>query len=174
MKLRTTAAATLIAAAASLAAAAPASAAVTFDPSTGSGFVGKGDVQVALGWNNKQLQDNAAGVSFTYETTTVQETSWTCVNQNNGHVQERSRTTTATVSGVASSVARENSKGKDGAVTGFDLNGYAGGSSSNSSTAGPPLNSCPNAQSSHVLDSTVVGEPETVGGGLQVNGVSIG
>jgi hypothetical protein len=42
-------------------------AAVTFDPETGEGFVGKGDVQDAFGWNNKQLQDNAEDVTFTYE-----------------------------------------------------------------------------------------------------------
>jgi hypothetical protein len=39
---------------------------VTFDPSTGTGFVGKGDVQLAFGWNNAQVQVNAAGVTFTY------------------------------------------------------------------------------------------------------------
>jgi hypothetical protein len=44
----------------------PAAASVTFDPLTGTGFVGKGDVQSAFGWNNQQLQANAAGVSFTY------------------------------------------------------------------------------------------------------------
>jgi hypothetical protein len=46
-----------------------ASATVTFDPSTGTGFVGKGDVQLALGWNNPQLQANAAGVTFSYNAT---------------------------------------------------------------------------------------------------------
>ncbi|MCW3996493.1 MAG: hypothetical protein NWE98_10160 [Candidatus Bathyarchaeota archaeon] len=44
----------------------PARALVTFDPATGTGFVGKGDVQLAFGWNNKALQDNALGVTFTY------------------------------------------------------------------------------------------------------------
>ncbi len=38
------------------------SASVTFDPATGTGFVGKGDVQLLFGWNNKQLQDNAASL----------------------------------------------------------------------------------------------------------------
>ena len=42
----------------------PAAGAVTFDPATGSGFVGKGDVQLAFGWNNAALQRNAAGVAF--------------------------------------------------------------------------------------------------------------
>jgi hypothetical protein len=32
---------------------------VTFNETNGTGFVGKGDVQVAFGWNNKQLQTNA-------------------------------------------------------------------------------------------------------------------
>ena len=31
-------------------------AAVTFDPATGKGFVGKGDVQIAYNLNNKQIQ----------------------------------------------------------------------------------------------------------------------
>src|SRR5688572_7117075 len=42
-------------------------AAVTFDPSTGTGFVGKGDVQDAFGWNNAALQANAGAVTFTFE-----------------------------------------------------------------------------------------------------------
>jgi hypothetical protein len=46
-------------------------AAVTFDPTTGTGFVGKGDVQLAFGWNNAQLQRNASGITFTYN---VQDT----------------------------------------------------------------------------------------------------
>ena len=45
-----------------------AAASVTFDPSSGSGFVGKGDVQIALGLNNAQLQDAVKknSLSFTY------------------------------------------------------------------------------------------------------------
>lgn len=41
-------------------------AAVTFDPTTGKGFVGKGDVQLAFGWSNAQLQSNAKGVAFAF------------------------------------------------------------------------------------------------------------
>ena len=44
-----------------------ASASVLFEPVTGTGFVGKGDVQLLFGWNNKQLQDNASGLTFTYK-----------------------------------------------------------------------------------------------------------
>lgn len=46
-------------------------AAATFDADTGPGFVGKGDVQDAFGWNNAALRNNAAGVSFSYEATTT-------------------------------------------------------------------------------------------------------
>jgi hypothetical protein len=55
--------------AASLALASPAAAAVTFDSATGTGFVGKGDVQLAFNWNNAGLQKNASGVSFNYSST---------------------------------------------------------------------------------------------------------
>jgi hypothetical protein len=52
---------------ATMAVAQPASAAVTFDAIDGTGFVGKGDVQLAFGWNNAALQRNAAGVTFTFQ-----------------------------------------------------------------------------------------------------------
>ena len=41
----------------------------TFCPTSGIGFIGKGDVQTAFGWNNQKLQANASGVTFTYSTT---------------------------------------------------------------------------------------------------------
>lgn len=43
-----------------------ANAAVTFNETNGTGFVGKGDVQMAFGWNNKQLQTNASTVAFSF------------------------------------------------------------------------------------------------------------
>lgn len=56
-----------VAAAGLLAASSYAISAVTFDAGTGTGFVGKGDVQLAFGWNNAQLQANAGGISFKYD-----------------------------------------------------------------------------------------------------------
>lgn len=56
----------LIGAAALAAVSTAALATITFDASTGTGFVGKGDVQFTYGWNNKTLQDKAAGVTFSY------------------------------------------------------------------------------------------------------------
>jgi hypothetical protein len=41
-----------------------ASAAIRFNPETGVGFVGKGQVQLAFGWNNAELQANAENVRF--------------------------------------------------------------------------------------------------------------
>jgi hypothetical protein len=40
---------------------------VSFDAATGTGFVGKGDVQLALGWNNAALQQNALQLKFGYQ-----------------------------------------------------------------------------------------------------------
>ncbi|ODG93325.1 MULTISPECIES: hypothetical protein [Bacillaceae] len=44
-----------------------AQAAVNFDSTTGTGFVGKGDVQLAFNWNNASLQKNAGATTFTYD-----------------------------------------------------------------------------------------------------------
>jgi hypothetical protein len=43
------------------------SASTVYDSTSGIGFVGKGDVQSAFGWNNARLQANASGVSFSYD-----------------------------------------------------------------------------------------------------------
>lgn len=144
----------------------PAFAAVTFDPDTGTGFVGKGDVQLALGYNNKQLQDNASSLQFQAKSTKVTEVSWTCTNDRNENTQERERTTTTTTQGVVSSIARERNQ-----ITGFNLTGYQGETTS-STTEGNPLNSCPSgpwtlttpAGDPEVIDSTTV---------LTVNGVEL-
>lgn len=48
-----------------------ASATVTFDPSNGTGFVGKGDVQTAFGWNNQKAQSLGPYVTFSYDSTDV-------------------------------------------------------------------------------------------------------
>lgn len=136
-------------------------AAVTFDSATGTGFVGKGDVQLALGLNNAQLQAQAGSLQFTYNATEVTERSWVCT-KDNGNTQERERTTTSTVQGVVASVARVKNQ-----ITGFNLNGYSSSSTSGSTFDGPALNSCP---TNWVL-TTPAGDPELVSsdGGLYVN-----
>jgi hypothetical protein len=137
-------------------------AAVTFDATTGQGFVGKGDVQYTLGWNNADMQKNYASVMFQASTTVVTEVSWVCTNDKNENIQERARTTTATVEGVVSSVARDNKKNQ---ITGFNLTGYDGIPASSSSTDGPALNSCPSGPWSL---TTSAGDPETVSSSIML------
>ena len=99
---------------------------VTFDPATGTGFVGKGDVQLAFGWNNKQLQDNAGGVGFVYNQTTSYTgvCTWTTGEGTRGErTHNVDHTTSTAVLSTIGYEARKNSSGKDGSITGFFLIG---------------------------------------------------
>jgi hypothetical protein len=136
---------------------------VTFDAGTGAGFVGKGDVQLIYGWNNKALQDNAASVRFRASSSTITETTWTCDRDGGPQTQERANTTTTTTEGLVSSIARERNQ-----ITGFILSGYNGTPVITTEHDGPAVSSCPTGWSPIDL---VVGEPVPVeGGGLQVSG----
>lgn len=150
-------------------AAGPAAAAVTFDEGTGTGFVGKGDVQLALNLNNAQVQQQASTIAgeFTYAATTVTEVSWICTNTKNENLQERERTTTTETSGVVAGVTRDSKK----QVTGFNLTGYSGTPTESSATDGPAVNSCP---TNWVL-TTPAGDPVEISstGGLFVRGVPL-
>jgi hypothetical protein len=146
--------AVLAGAALALSIATAAFAAVTFDSATGTGFVGKGDVQLVYGWNNKQLQDNATSVQFRASSSEVSEVSWICTNDRNENTQERERTTTTTTEGLVSKIARERNQ-----ITGFILTGYSGTPTQSSQSDGPPLNSCPSGP--WTLTSPA-GDPEVV------------
>jgi opacity protein-like surface antigen len=89
---------------------------VVFDSLEGTGFVGKGDVQEALGLNNRQLQDQADGLIFT--ASSVQPITWECLNPAGIEVQFAQNTKTTA---VANAVARERNQ-----ITGFNLTGYEG------------------------------------------------
>jgi hypothetical protein len=100
-------------------------AAVEFDTETGMGFIGKGDVQLALGWNNKKMQDNATALDFTYVAT--QNYSAVC-NYWTGPTHNRKehnvpRTTISDISAVVGYDGRSNKKGD---ITGFFLGGFTG------------------------------------------------
>jgi hypothetical protein len=128
-------------------------ASATFDPSSGTGFVGKGDVQSVFGLNNGQIQSDANNIGFTYNSaeTQVTEQTWECTNSNNDHLQQRLDTTTTTTSttGVVDSVTRVKNQ-----VTGFNLSGFTSTTTnSSSSTEGPTLNSCPANPSGWYLSS---------------------
>jgi opacity protein-like surface antigen len=106
---------------------APASAAVNFDDATGTGFVGKGDIQLGFGWNNKQTQDNARNVTFrlkTHERYSVTCEWETVTGGKNSKVIEHSITKTANVnSNIAVSVEPRTRN----QITGFNLNGFGAG-----------------------------------------------
>lgn len=114
-----------IAAALGLAAVASfASASVTFDSATGTGFVGKGDVQLAFGWNNAALQNKASGLSFSYNISSEYEAvcTWTTGDGKKG---EKTHNVTHTdryaVAGALNFDARTQSQ-----ITGFFLTGFKG------------------------------------------------
>lgn len=97
---------------------------VTLDPATGSGFVGKGDVQIPFGWSNKQLQTNASGVTFTYVESITQTQDCVTVD---GQGRDRvvtvtgNRTKTLGVNGAIAYDARVKNQ-----ITGFTLRGFSG------------------------------------------------
>jgi hypothetical protein len=136
-------------------------AAVTFDPATGTGFVGKGDVQTALILNNAQMQNTA--VVFTYNATSVSEATWTCDRDAGPQTQERANITTTTTQAVASSIARVKNQ-----ITGYNLTGYSSDPIVSEEVEGPAVGSCPTGWTAIDL---VVGDPVPTGGGLYVNGV---
>ena len=103
-----------------------ANAGVTFDPTTGVGFVGKGDVQLAFGWNNAQLQTNAAGVGFSYQVRQeyVAVCTWTT---GEGHNGEKIHNVSHTLKYGASSTVTYDARTRN-QITGFNLTGYPTGS----------------------------------------------
>lgn len=124
---------------------------VTFDPATGTGFVGKGDVQLVYSWNNKALQDNANLVQFQATSVVISEVTWTCT-RSTGQVQERARTTTTTTEGVLASVVRERNQ-----ITGFVLTGYDRGPRVQVQNTGPTINDCGSGEL-----TIPAGDPEVV------------
>jgi hypothetical protein len=97
------------------------SAAVTFDLESGTGFVGKGDVQLAFGWNNATLQANAADLSFTYEN--MGEYTLVCSRIHDIHGYQE-HTFKNRVIGIEAEVEVEVRANKNEQVTGFLLAGY--------------------------------------------------
>jgi hypothetical protein len=95
---------------------------VAFDASTGAGFVGKGDVQLAFGWNNAQLQANASGVSFSYLATDNYSAvcEWiTGEGTKSQRTHDVTHTATTSVNGQVAYDARTHQQ-----IDGFNLTGY--------------------------------------------------
>jgi hypothetical protein len=108
----------------------------------GSGFVGKGDVQLAFDWNNSMLQKNAGTVQFRYSEKL--KTTWVCLHEVGGvknpqtleHSKQR-------ITNVNSKVAYDTRNNKQGAITGFTLTGW--GAAQDSSEGNQP-GTCPTGQ----------------------------
>lgn len=130
-------------------------AAVTLN-SDGTGFVGKGDVQLAYGFNNKQLQDNEG--KFQFRVNSVEETTWLCRHNTNVNAADQERSVTTTTQGLVSSTERVKNQ-----ITGFNLLGYSG--TPNVTTDGSALHSC-GANRTYIEGSD---ETTPVSGGLQVS-----
>lgn len=122
------------------------SAAVTFNAS-GSGFVGKGDVQTMYGWNNKQMNDRASSISFRIVQKITENYVWECssVTKQGEKITERSNRVTTFSRPVTTTIARDN---KNGNITGFNLKGQPGTSSTSTNGA----EGCTN-NSEYVVDS---------------------
>ena len=116
-------------------------AAVTFDPATGLGFVGKGDLQTAWGWNDAKLQENAAGVSFYYHSSASSLYSavctWTTGEGKNGEKTHNVAHDREVVNIVSSSVVCDLRKNSNNKVTGFNLTGCTSQSSTVETNVAP-------------------------------------
>ena len=94
----------------------------------GVGFVGKGDVQTALGYANDAAIQQAVKdgkikfIGGGYTLTTDKDTSWTC---SDGSTQHHHFWTTTIAPGTVNAVARVNGQGKF--TNGWDINGITTG-----------------------------------------------
>lgn len=96
---------------------------VTFSPATGTGFVGKGDVQLALGWNNAMLQANANTLTFNYVATDTYTAVCTFITGEGTRGQRThnvGHTSTTGISGIVAYDARARNQ-----ITGFNLTGLS-------------------------------------------------
>ena len=121
-----------VAAAAAACVSTAAVAAISFDPATGTGFIGKGDVQSALGLNNPQLQALylSGGISFKFsQSETWQITcSWITDDGHTEPVTKNKRTRrTRGVNATLNANGRDISSGINGPNTGFIMSGFNGG-----------------------------------------------
>jgi len=108
-----------LAAAALTATSTAAHAAVIVNPD-GSGFVGKGDVQSALHYNNKQMQEATEAKGFSWNE--QQQIKYNYTWNTDGQARHMTWTMTSTRP-MAAAEARTNSNGKDGSLTGWNLTG---------------------------------------------------
>ncbi|MFE7630002.1 hypothetical protein [Kocuria sp. NPDC057446] len=118
----------------------PAAAAVTLH-ADGTGSVGREDVLRAVGWGNDRLLTSAAELDLVAETVTVATAAWECVQESTGAVAVQERRTTTTVRAALVTAVQRSSV--TGAVTGFELRGFAEDAVAVTVVEGPALDACP-------------------------------
>ncbi|HEV8313926.1 hypothetical protein [Piscinibacter sp.] len=150
---------------------------VTFDAATGKGFVGKGDVQLAFGWNNAKLQSQAGNVSFTYVLVETSDYEVTCefdtpgTKRSTHHVQTTHKSLSDSLSYDATKANRLNPQGD---VTAFNLTGITNLQQTSSGDPIPNVGAgCPgNSGLGLITDVSVTSSTST--GGLYVSDAVLG
>lgn len=97
---------------------------VVFYPETGTGFVGKGDVQDAFGWNDAGLQLHADGVTFTYGYSAMYEAVCTFTTGEGTRGEKIHNVPHEEEMEVASDVIVALRRNPQSKVTGFNLTGF--------------------------------------------------
>lgn len=95
---------------------------VTFDPSSGTGFVGKGDLQIPWGLNAQAMQTDANNVAFFYVDDTAYDVTCEFDTGSGNHVVHHVRNTPVHDS-LAFDVSTATRKNPQGNLTGFNLTG---------------------------------------------------
>ena len=151
----------LAAAAATTFVASAAWASVTFDPASGTGFVGKGDVQLAFGWNNKAAQTNAKAVSFSLESDDTYDVTceWDTVAGQSGNIIHH-EVTNHKHQGVNATLAYDARLKNQ--YTGYNLLGFSGDPVITGQAAPEVGDSCPMAHATAVV--TAVDLTSSTGG----------
>lgn len=156
------------AAAASVLISSAAWATVTFDSSTGFGFVGKGDVQLAFHWNNAVSQAQTNNVVFEYDSSDTYEVTcdWTTGPSSNPTTHEINVPKHVTVNDTVAYDARQRNQ-----YTGYNLNGF--GSTSGGGTVPQVGDTCP-GNSALGFVTAVSDGPISSSGGLYVSDPTLG
>lgn len=144
-------------------------ASVTFDSSSGTGFVGKGDIQLLYGWNNAKAQSNAKLVSFGYDATDTYdvECQWTTTTGGPSPKEILHDINVPRHTRIASSVAAD--PRKTGQYTGYNLSGF--GSTTSEGTVPVVGGACPG--NSNVGIITAVTQTGSTGGlSVTFNGIT--
>lgn len=138
---------------------------VTVD--NGVGYVGKGDVQSAVKWNNADFDKKVASLKFTAGTQSLSnQTRWQCGGG------EQSRTSTVVQSRTVNVTPVLSSNGKQ--ITGWNLTGFSGSGDyvSGGYSGAPYVGYCPAGESFGGFLPNVF-TTDVTDGGLKVNGIDL-